>query len=131
MAKSGDVKAELKEKIANGEVILLVGSAVSREATEKTEVASWDGLVASGADWLDSRDHGSAGLVRRDLPAAADKDQRIEITNRIQQGSLKATKRGIHWGVASEELPLTGTQRRPCRPDSPREKWLRRASPRI
>ncbi len=55
-----------------------------------------------------------ANLTLREAAVALGRSER-QVRYMIQQGSLKATKRGLQWVVASEELPLTEVQRREVR----------------
>ncbi len=55
-----------------------------------------------------------AELTLREAAVALGRSER-QVRYMIQQGSLKATKRGLQWVVASEELPLTEVQRREVR----------------
>ncbi len=69
MAKTGDQRDELREKIAKEQVVVLVGSGVSYAATGRDPLATWPGLLEGGTKCLHAVDRRAAAAVRRELEA--------------------------------------------------------------
>jgi tetratricopeptide (TPR) repeat protein len=86
---------DLRADLVQGNVLVVVGTGVSIQATGHAECARWDGLLLHGIEYCSSRRFLSADDARvlREQLTAGEVEERLKVAERISE-ALKATRPG-------------------------------------